>query len=169
MEDDWFAGGDDEPPPTLKPLKKPGQEEEPPPPAEQEAPEGGEAPKEGELPPDYLDEDYLDPDRLLLFKHWIRPKFLPYKYISLYRKIYYDDVIDYMDKKSRGIPREIPHAETWAERLIRHCKDKMAYHKSFKRIRQRDLELVEKTRHSGNFFYYHNKCQFNRQFSPLLH
>lgn len=100
--------------------------------------------------------------------YFFRPKFLPYKYISLYRKIYYDDVIDYMDKKCRGIPREVPHAETWAERLVRYCRDKVAYQK-VKRIVQKDMELVDKTRYSGKFFYYHNKNVFNRQFSPLLY
>ncbi|KAJ8985142.1 hypothetical protein NQ317_012793 [Molorchus minor] len=119
-------------------------------------PEEGEAPG-GEALPDEEDEDYLDPDRLILFKHWTRPVILPYKYNSLYRRIYYNDVIDYLDKRSRGIPREIPHAETWAERLIRLCRNKIDYEKSLKRINAKDRDLVEKTKRSGRYFYYHNK------------
>ncbi|XP_018570531.1 flightin isoform X2 [Anoplophora glabripennis] len=167
MEDDWFAGGDDEPPPTLKPLKKPGQEEEPPPPAEQEAPEGGEAPKEGELPPDYLDEDYLDPDRLLLFKHWIRPKFLPYKYISEYRRNYYDDIMEVLASRRKGIRRRIPPAQTWAERICRTRSNPVYKVEAFNRHLD-DVKLVTKSEISGAFYNYYSKEQFNRRFSRLL-
>lgn len=67
---DWFADGDDEPPPAVKPLKKLGKAEEPPPSSQEEAPADADAAQPGELPLE--DEDYLDPDRLLLFKHWVR-------------------------------------------------------------------------------------------------
>lgn len=36
-----------------------------------------------------------------------------------YRLNYYDDVIDYMDKKDRGIKVDIPKPQTWAERVLR--------------------------------------------------
>lgn len=98
-----------------------------------------------------------------------RPKFLPYKYLHMYRQNYYDDVMDYLDKRSHGIPRDIPRAQTWAERVLRTYSNKLTqYRMVTKRIRS-DLDMVESTKMSGNFFYYHVKNLFDRQFSPLLH
>ncbi|CAH1961230.1 unnamed protein product [Acanthoscelides obtectus] len=172
-DDDWFAGDDDAPPPAVKPLGKKVAEEEAPPPSEGEAPAGGgEAPAEGgegegEKPPEEAEEaEYLDPNKLILFKHWIRPKFLPYRYLYLYRQNYYDDVMDYLEKRARGMPREIPHAETWPERVIRMNR-KLS--RQQQRKTQEDLALAEKTKRSGDFFYYHTKNVFDRHFSPLLH
>lgn len=54
-----------------------------------------------------------------LNKFHCRPKFLQYKYMYNYRTNYYDDVIDYLDKKSKGENREIPRPQTWAERVLR--------------------------------------------------
>lgn len=36
-----------------------------------------------------------------------------------YRLNYYDDVIDYIDKKDRGLKVEPPKPQTWAERVLR--------------------------------------------------
>lgn len=36
-----------------------------------------------------------------------------------YRTNYYDDVIDYLDKKQVGVNRDIPRPQTWAERVLR--------------------------------------------------
>ncbi|KAK3907708.1 Flightin [Frankliniella fusca] len=58
-------------------------------------------------------------DKFIPFTHWSRPTSLAYEYIYLYRKNYYDDVIDYLDKRTRGIEREIPRPQTWAERALR--------------------------------------------------
>jgi hypothetical protein len=43
-----------------------------------------------------------------------------------YRLNYYDDVIDYLDKKDRGIKSEIPKPQTWAERVLRTVKEYVA-------------------------------------------
>lgn len=48
-----------------------------------------------------------------------RPRFLQYNYMYDYRLNYYDDVIDYIDKKDRGIKAELPKPQTWAERVLR--------------------------------------------------
>lgn len=98
-----------------------------------------------------------------------RPKFLPYKYLYMYRKNYYDDVMDYLDKRARGVCREIPRAQTWAERVLRTFSDKVMLYRMYTKRIQSDLEMVEKTKTSGNFYYYHVKHAFNRQFSPLLY
>lgn len=48
-----------------------------------------------------------------------RPKFSQYRYLDDYRYNYYDDVLDYLDKRSKGISRDIPRPQYWAERVIR--------------------------------------------------
>lgn len=48
-----------------------------------------------------------------------RPKFLQYRYMYDYRYNYYDDVLDYLDKRQKGITSEIPRPQYWAERVIR--------------------------------------------------
>lgn len=52
-----------------------------------------------------------------------RPRFLQYNYMYDYRLNYYDDVIDYLDKKDRGITSEIPRPQTWAERVLRTVRE----------------------------------------------
>lgn len=70
---DWFAdAGDDLPPPEPKLLKKKESVSETPA-GEQAAPEGeapGDAPKDEK--PEEAEVEYLDPDKFLIFKHWIR-------------------------------------------------------------------------------------------------
>jgi len=91
-------------------------------------------------PPPPEDDGYRKP--VQLYRHWVRlvflqligieyifqsyaifctcrPKFLQYKYMYNYRTNYYDDVIDYIDKKQTGVTREIPRPQTWAERVLR--------------------------------------------------
>lgn len=58
-------------------------------------------------------------DKFIPFTHWSRPTSLNYEYIYLYRKNYYDDVIDYLDQRTRGVERELPKPQTWAERALR--------------------------------------------------
>ncbi|XP_056635073.1 flightin [Diorhabda sublineata] len=167
--DDWFGAGEDDAQQELKPIGKQAKEEPPPAeetPAAPEAPQA-EATEEGAKPE--AEDEYLDPDKLLLFKHWIRPKFLPYKYLYIYRQNYYDDVMDYLDKKRRGIARDIPRAQTWAERILRTFSNKMTQHKVYTARIRNDLEFVENTKLSEKFYYYHIKNQFNKQFSPLLY
>ena len=110
--------------------------------------------------------EYLDPDKLLLFKHWIRPKFLQYKYLYDYRHNYYDDVIDYLDKRQRGLRRDIPRAQTWAERALRTYNSKINKTQSFKQALE-DTKLVTKTKLSGTFQSYHTREYINRRYFSL--
>jgi len=59
-------------------------------------------------------------DKFIPFTHWSRPTSLNYDYIYQYRKSYYDDVIDYLDCRARGVNRDPPRPQTWAERVLRH-------------------------------------------------
>ena len=169
---DWFAEGDDEAAAEEAPAEAAagGEGEAAAPAAEGEgAPEGGAAEGgEGAQPEEAQEEgEYLDPDKLLLFKHWIRPKFLQYKYLYDYRHNYYDDVIDYLDKRQRGLKRDIPRAQTWAERALRTYTSKLNRTQSFKQALE-DTKLVTKTRLSGAFQRYHTIEYINRRYSCLL-
>ncbi|XP_055627094.1 flightin isoform X2 [Toxorhynchites rutilus septentrionalis] len=57
--------------------------------------------------------------KMQLYSHWVRPRFLQYNYMYHYRHNYYDDVIDYLDSRARGMPRDIPRPQYWAERVLR--------------------------------------------------
>lgn len=59
----------------------------------------------------------------IITRNFYRPRFLQYNYMYDYRLNYYDDVIDYLDKKDRGIKSEIPKPQTWAERVLRTVKE----------------------------------------------
>lgn len=55
----------------------------------------------------------------LVNKHWARPRFLQYDYLYHYMHNYYDDVIDYLDRRMRGYEVETLKPQTWAERALR--------------------------------------------------
>lgn len=97
-----------------------------------------------------------------------RPKFLPYKYLYDYRHNYYDDVIDYLDKRSKGLHRDIPRAQTWGERMLRTYNSDRNRFEEFKKQAE-DIKLVTKTHISGCFQRYHTKEYFNRRYSSLLY
>ncbi|CAG9861945.1 unnamed protein product [Phyllotreta striolata] len=168
--DDWFGGGgDDDAPPAVKPVGKKGEEAAE---AAEEAEQGEEAPEEGEgaaeAPLPEADEEYLDPDKLILFKHWVRPKFLPYKCIYDYRKNYYDDVMEVLESRRRGVRRTIPPAQTWAERLCRQRNDPLWKLQTFDKFLD-DVRLVTRTQISGDLYSYYAKDQFNKRYSKLLY
>ncbi|KAB0796681.1 hypothetical protein PPYR_10742 [Photinus pyralis] len=119
-----------------------------------------------ELPPE-AEGEYLDPDKLLLFKHWIRPKFLQYNYLYNYRRNYYDDVIDYLDKRQRGLSRDVPRAQTWAERALRTYTDKHNREDYYKRSAS-DIKLVTNSKLSGTFHRYHSKQYVYRRYFSIL-
>lgn len=63
------------------------------------------------------------PNKFFLFTFNFRPKFLQYRYMYDYRTNYYNDVIDYLDKRAKGEACDVPRAQTWAERVLRtHTK-----------------------------------------------
>lgn len=96
-----------------------------------------------------------------------RPKFLPYRVIYDYRKNYYDDIMEVIASRRRGIKRDIPPAQTWAERMVRMHRDPIYKLNRFDK-RLDDIRFVTKTEVSGSFHTYYNKEQFNRRFSKLL-
>lgn len=106
-----------------------------------------------------------DPNRTILYRHWKRPTCLQYNYLYDYRHNYYDDVIDYLDRKTKGLNRDIPRAQTWAERVLRtYTKDtKSAAFQS----RHRDMELLNSIRASNSFYRLHNKDYLIKRYPAL--
>ncbi|XP_022903515.1 flightin [Onthophagus taurus] len=161
---DWFAAADDEPAPAAAaPAPAAGGAAAAPAGAE---PAGGETKPVDEPKPE-AEAEYLDPDKLLLCKHWIRPKFLQYNYLYDYRLNYYDDVIDYLDKRQHGFIRDIPRAQTWAERALRTYNSRLGKAKYMYDCHH-DTKLCTNIRLSSRFHIYHSKEYFNRRYSSLM-
>ncbi|KAL5290454.1 fln family protein [Megaselia abdita] len=121
---------------------------------------------EGQPPPPPPDDDkYRKP--VQLYRHWVRPKFLQYRYMYNYRTNYYDDVIDYLDKKQKGENREIPRPQTWAERVLRvqhtgpRSFDDYGVHKP-ESLRLVTLPAVIRT------YNYHTKAYVNQRYARIL-
>lgn len=100
-----------------------------------------------------------------------RPKFLQYKYLYDYQHNYYNDVIDYLDRKSRGLNSEIPRPQTWAERALRTYVSKIDQVEKYRRELEEKLKkatkIEKKTRHS-TFMSYHSKEYMSRRVSSTL-
>ncbi|KAI5641384.1 flightin isoform X1 [Phthorimaea operculella] len=101
----------------------------------------------------------------LIFQHWVRPKFLQYNYLYRYQKNYYDDVIDYLDRRNRGLPAEKPRAQEWSERALRsylaNTQSPLAARAS------RDARLLRAVSTGARFHRYHTKSLIARKYSRL--
>ncbi|XP_055843360.1 flightin [Episyrphus balteatus] len=135
------------------------------------AAEGGEAEKaaEGEAappPPPPEDDGYRKP--VQLYRHWVRPKFLQYKYMYNYRTNYYNDVIDYLDKKQIGVARDIPRAQTWAERVLRTSTCTGRPSSRYSATYKKDKPLVQTLAASIRTYNYHTKAYINQKYATVL-
>ncbi|XP_037035142.1 flightin [Bradysia coprophila] len=190
-EDPWGAGDEEEIPaattaaPTSKPASKAGSKtgskagtpkgtgpagKNTPSRAATPTSSAGDAPADGEPLPEAEVPPQEDPNRprpLQLYKHWVRPKFLQYRYMYDYRTNYYDDVIDYLDKRGRGVNREVPRAQTWAERVLRTHTNPSAldYYKGQKKEDRHLIQTIAATIRTHN---YHTKAYENRKFLKLM-
>ncbi|XP_055914568.1 flightin [Eupeodes corollae] len=128
------------------------------------------APAEGEEqappPPPPEDDGYRKP--VQLYKHWVRPKFLQYKYMYNYRTNYYNDVIDYLDKKQVGVDRDIPRAQTWAERVLRTSNSSARSPSRYSLSNKKDTHLVQTLAASIRTHNYHTKAYINQKYSRVL-
>lgn len=137
----------------------------------EKAAEGGEAaaaPAEEQAPPPPPPEDdgYRKP--VQLYRHWVRPRFLQYKYMYNYRTNYYNDVIDYLDKKQVGVQREIPRAQTWAERVLRSNSCSGRSISQYARSCKHDSHLTHTLAASIRPYNYHTKAYINMKYSRVL-
>ncbi|XP_017034130.1 flightin [Drosophila kikkawai] len=116
-------------------------------------------------PPPPEDDGYRKP--VQLYRHWVRPKFLQYKYMYNYRTNYYDDVIDYIDKKQTGVARDIPRPQTWAERVLR-TRNISSGIDSFAPSAKRDKQLIQTLAASIRTYNYHTKAYINQRYASVL-
>ena len=98
----------------------------------------------------------------------MRPRSAYYSYLYDYQRNYYDDVIDYLDRRKKGIYRDIPRPQTWAERALRTYTQKYGITENAMRSRD-DYDLLHRV-HFGRLMHdYHTKDYFAKRFtlSPL--
>ncbi|KAJ2954441.1 hypothetical protein O0L34_g2711 [Tuta absoluta] len=121
------------------------------------------APEAAEPPPPEVVQG-TEPKKLI-FQHWVRPKFLQYNYLYRYQKNYYDDVIDYLDRRNSGMPAEKPRAQEWSERALRsylaNTQSPLAARSS------RDARLMRAVSTGARFHRYHTKSLIARKYSRL--
>ncbi|XP_059046198.1 flightin [Achroia grisella] len=103
--------------------------------------------------------------RKLIFKHWIRPKFLQYSYLYDYQKNYYDQVINYLDRRNKGLPVERPQAQTWGERALRTYLSKSSNYNT--KCLNKDTSLLRHISTGARFHRYHSKSLISRKYSVL--
>ncbi|XP_066601067.1 flightin [Prorops nasuta] len=123
--------------------------------------EGGEAEKKPERP--VLKLLKLDPPKYN--HHWVRPLFLNYDYLYEYRKNYYDDYIDYLNCRNRGIFREPPRPQEWAERALR-TYDERNIDKSHKR--SADMKWITKMDLTPRHYSYHTRAYYSLKYQKIL-
>ncbi|GAB0092649.1 Flightin [Sergentomyia squamirostris] len=145
------------------------------------APAAGAARPEEEVP-QQDDANYRKP--VTLYKHWVRPLFLQYNYMYDYRTNYYDDIIEYLDKKNRGLKPEVPRAQTWAERVLRthtriddvykYMSDYRSKHCHHRPIitclepKKTDAKLIQTLSSSIKAHNYHSRAYISRKYSSIL-
>lgn len=95
-----------------------------------------------------------------------RPKFLQYNYLYDYQHNYYDDVINYLDRRNKGLLVEKPRAQTWGERALRTYLSKNASSLSA-RAASRDTALLHHISAGARFHRYHSKSLISRKYSTL--
>lgn len=107
------------------------------------------------------------PSREKQYTHWARNKHLQYKYLTEYSKTYYDDYIDYMNKKQCSLYREVPRPQEWAERSLK------IYVKNGERLSRDDYKYWFTTKNQikpkcSIFHAVHSKDYYTRQYKSLL-
>lgn len=97
---------------------------------------------------------------------FFRPKFLQYKYLYDYRQNYYDDVLEVLDSRRKGYRRDIPRAQTWAERVLRSHSHPLYKLEAFDRFLE-DTKLITRSRISGYVHSHYLKESFNKRSSRI--
>ncbi|XP_014479977.1 PREDICTED: flightin [Dinoponera quadriceps] len=97
--------------------------------------------------------------------HWVRPLFLNYEYLYDYRKNYYDDVIDYLNQRQRGMYREPPRAQEWAERALR-TYDQKNMEKSHKK--SSDMKFITNMIFTSRHYSYHTRAYYSLKYQKIL-
>ncbi|XP_052862688.1 flightin isoform X1 [Anopheles bellator] len=111
--------------------------------------------------------------KMTLYKHWVRPQFLQYNYMYDYRVNYYDDVINYLDRRSRGVQSEIPRPQTWAERVLRTQRSTPrdindVYNYTNIGLKRDDKKLMYTLSNQIKSYNCHSKAYTNRKYRKIL-
>lgn len=146
---------EDEPAPWDIPDETPAEE------ATEAAPAEGDAQAPAERPKIKLEK--IEPPKYN--HHWVRPLFLNYAYLYDYRKNYYDDVIDYLNQRQKGLFREPPRAQEWAERMLR-TYDEKNIDKSHKR--SADMKYITNMRLTPRHYSYHTRAYYSLKYQKIL-
>lgn len=88
-----------------------------------------------------------------------------FRFLKSRRKNYYDDVIDYLNQRQKGIYREPPRAQEWAERALR-TYDEKNIDKSFKRAA--DMKYITNMRHTTRYYSYHTRAYYSLKYQKIL-
>ncbi|XP_059615941.1 flightin isoform X2 [Phlebotomus argentipes] len=121
---------------------------------------------EAEVPQPGDDANYRKP--VTLYKHWVRPQFLQYNYMYDYRTNYYDDVIEYLDKKNRGLKPAVPRPQTWAERVLRTHTSKHRPLEIYTPAKKTDSKLIQTLSSTVKGHNYHSRAYISRKYSSIL-
>lgn len=109
---------------------------------------------------------FKDERKKIQCRHWLRPKSRNYSYIDEYRLNYYNDIIDFLNRRDNGFSREIPRPQTWAERALRSytCKQFPSNYEYLGRSTdwQGTLKVPQP------FRSYHSSGYYNRKYRHLL-
>lgn len=108
------------------------------------------------------------PSKKREYTHWARNKHLQYKYLTDYSHVYYDDYVDYMDKRLRGIKRDVPRPQEWAERVLRLYAGNRVLP-----VSRTDVEYWYTTKNDVKPMYsifhpVHSKDYYDRQYKSIL-
>ncbi|XP_046411342.1 flightin isoform X1 [Neodiprion fabricii] len=104
-----------------------------------------------------------DPPKYTL--HWVRPLFLNYDYLYDYRKNYYDDVIDFMDRRQRGIWRDTPRAQEWSERVLRSYNGKIPVRSGKRAADMRVMNLLRPD--NRGYYSYHTRAYYSMKYQAI--
>lgn len=81
------------------------------------------------------------------------------------RKNYYDDVIDYLNHRQKGLFREPPRAQEWAERVMR-IYDQKNEDRSFKR--SADMKHLTNIDLKSRHYSYHTRAYYSLKYQKIL-
>ncbi|XP_034951427.1 flightin [Chelonus insularis] len=138
--------------------------EEPPPEAAGEEGGGAPAEKKEEKPKlDYSKFEKAPKPKYTL--HWVRPLFLNYRRLYDYRQFYYNDVIDWLNQRNRGIYRDMPNMEEWSERMFR-MYDVKNINRSYKQ--SADMRWITGYRTEPRHYSYHTRAYYSLKYQPIL-
>lgn len=85
--------------------------------------------------------------------------------VKFYRQFYYNDVIDYLNKRNRGISRDRPNAEEWSERMFK-LYDYKNTNRSVKRIA--DVKLMDQYKPEPRYYSYHTRAYYSLKYQKIL-